>query len=230
MVLSSQKSELELQSPLHKFRKLRLYFAWPFFIALIFFAHSTNQGFLIGIPVIFLGELIRIWSHGYIQKSRALATDGPYAYVRNPLYVGNFLMGLGFCLVIWNPFIMTVYTIGFFGVYWITIKGEEQRLLHKFGNDFQSYIEHVPRFIPQLDPYSKRSHTKFEVRRIFIHGEQITILAITTLLLILYLRQETYQEGKRWISSELIAFNLLAFISAFLLLSAMIQRWIKKNA
>ncbi len=229
MPLSSEKSEVE-KAPLHKFRKLRLYFAWPFFMALVFFARSTNQGFLVGIPFIVLGELIRIWSHGYIQKSRELATDGPYAYVRNPLYVGNFLIGFGFCFITWNPFIISAYALGFFGVYWITIKGEEQRLSFKFGNDYQNYVQHVPRFIPQLVPYSKRSQEKFVIQRIFKHGEQITILAITSFLLFLYLRQEIYQEGKYWLSPELIIFNGLVLVSYLSLFILMVQRWRKKKS
>src|SRR3989338_4068988 len=86
-------SPLDSQFSFHRFRKLRLYFTWPFVIILAIYAKSTNQGFLVGAIFIVLGEIIRMWSHGYLRKSRRLAISGPYAYVRNPLYLGNFLIG-----------------------------------------------------------------------------------------------------------------------------------------
>ncbi len=224
-----QPSELELQVPLHKYRKLRLYFAYPFATAVAFLARSTNPGFLMGIPVIMLGEAIRIWSHGYIHKAKELAMDGPYAHVRNPLYVGNFLIGFGFCLIIWNPIMIALYVIGFMGVYWITIKAEEQRLALKFRGQFQDYMKHVPRFIPQFVPYQKRPRAKFEFQRVMRHGEQITIFAVITLLLILYLRQEIFQEGKPIASPDLAIFNVLLLVSSLLLIGTFIQRWVKKN-
>ncbi len=225
----SQPSELELQVPLHKYRKLRMYFVYPFIAVLAFFVRSTDQGFWMGIPVIVLGEAIRIWSHGYIRKAKELATNGPYAYVRNPLYVGNFLIGLGFCLIIWHPMILVFYAAGFFGLYWITIKGEEQRLSLAFKEDYQDYVKHVPRFVPRITPYQKRSYAPFELKRVTGHGEQITIFAVTALLLILYLRQEMFQKGKPLMSPELIIFNVLFLIDGLLLIGTFIHRWTKKN-
>ena len=114
----TQPFEVGLQFSFHRFRKLRLYFAWVFAVALAIYAKSTDRGFWLGIPVILAGEAIRIWSHGYLRKARQLASDGPYAYVRNPLYLGNFLMGLEFCIIIWHPVVGIVFTFGFFLVYW----------------------------------------------------------------------------------------------------------------
>lgn len=224
-----QSSEVEFEAPLHKYRKLRMYFAYAFTGVLALIARSTDRGFFIGIPVIFLGEIIRIWSNGYIRKARELATDGPYAYVRNPLYVGNFLMGLGFCLIIWNPLIVAIYTIGFFAVYWITVKGEEQRLSFKFKDQYEDYVKSVPRFIPRLVPYAKRSRSKFEFQRVIGHGELTTIFAVITLVLILYLRQEIFQEGKKLVSPELFTANLLFLISSVLLVVIFYRRWVKKS-
>ena len=221
--------QIEPEPPLHKYRKLRLYFAYLFIFVLIFLAKTSNSGFLFGIPVIFLGEAIRLWSHGYLRKAKELATDGPYAYVRNPLYVGNFLIGLGFSVIIWNPLVVALYTSGFLAVYWITIKGEEQRLSVKFKDQFQDYIKHVPRFIPHFIPYSKRSYSKFEFHRITGHGEQITIFAIINSLLFLYLRQEIFQEGKAFTSPELVIFDALLIINSLLLIGTIIQRRFKKN-
>ena len=187
-------SELDRQFSFHRFRKLRLYFAWIFVFLLLFFVKSTVTGFLIGTPFILAGEALRIWAHGYLRKARRLATDGPYAYVRNPLYLGNFLIGAGFCIVIWHPLIFVAFLFGFFAVYWITISGEEQRLSLKFENNFRDYSKAVPRFFPRLTPYKKRSGARFAPHRIWGHGEPITLFAILSLFFFLYVRQEFYQE------------------------------------
>lgn len=183
----------ENRSFFYRFRKLRMYGAWFFVSVLAIFARSTNLGFFIATPFIVLGEAIRIWSHGYLRKSRELATSGPYAYVRNPLYVGNFLIGFGFCLVIFHPVVLSVFVAGFFLVYWVTVKGEEERLALKFKEAYEHYTNQVPRFIPRLRPYQGRQEKAFQLHRVWGHGEYITILAIMGLFLVLYLRQEFYQ-------------------------------------
>ena len=206
-----EPSELDLQFSFHKFRKFRLQIAWLFACLLAVFAESSNRGFFMGIPVIFLGETIRIWSHGYLRKARQLATDGPYAYVRNPLYLGNFLIGFGFCLIIWHPMIVTSFVVGFYTVYWITVKGEEQRLAHKFGVQYAEYVKKVPRFIPHFSPYPNRSRALFRAHRIWGHGEHITILGILILLSVLYLRQEFYQQ-RNPITTESIVLIIFVFV------------------
>lgn len=216
-------SELDLLFSFHRYRKLRLYFAWPFVIALAVFAKSTEQGFWLGAPVIVLGEAIRVWSHGYLRKARQLAMDGPYAYVRNPLYIGNFLIGFGFCIIIWNPIIVSIFTLGFAIVYGVTIKGEEQRLSYKFKEEYERYRQKVPRLFPRLTPCGGRRNAKFKIHRVWGHGEPITILAILGLFLILYLRHELYQER-----AMLSGFVFMVLISTLLvglpLLSALYFR------
>lgn len=207
-------SELDLQFSFHRYRKLRLYFGWAFLIAVAFFAKSTDQGFLASVPLMLLGGALRVWSHGYLRKARELATSGPYAYVRNPLYMGNFLIGLGFCVVVWHPLIIFFFVVGFFAVYWVTIKGEEQRLRFKFKGRYENYIGNVPRFIPRFTPHSSSANARFALHRVFGHGEPITILGIILLYLILYLRQELYQDGKPF---SALTYSLLGL---FLLLGA----------
>lgn len=170
-----------------------MYVAWVFVLFLALFGRSTDRRFWVGIPLIILGEAIRIWSHGYIEKIKELATEGPYAYVRNPLYTGNFLVGLGFCFILWHPFFLAIYVVGFYLVYWVTVKGEEQRLISKFEGLYKEYLKFVPRFIPRFIPYAGRGKGGFVWSRLWEHGEHITILAILNLLILVYLRQEIYQ-------------------------------------
>lgn len=177
-------------------RKLRHYLAWPFAVILAVVTRSSDVGFYAGLPVILLGEAIRIWSSGHLLKGRQLATDGPYAFVRHPLYVGNFLLGLGFCVIIWNPLIVLSYVIGFFIVYRETIAVEEKKLQERFEPSFKSYKEQVHPFIPRFKPYPFRARDPFVLGRVWDHGEHIAILAIAVLIFTLYLRQIIYQEQR----------------------------------
>ncbi len=199
-------------------RKLRHYLAWPFAFALAMVAKSSDTGFVAGIPVIVLGEAIRIWSSGHLLKARQLVTDGPYAFVRHPLYVGNFLIGLGFSVIIWHPLIVLFFVIGFFAVYRVTIGLEEDKLRDRFEPSFQSYAEHVHPFIPRFAPYPYRSRDPFVWQRVWDHGEHIAILAITVLILAIHVRQEFYQEHRpihQWMSSLVWTVMLGAILAFF---------------
>ncbi len=222
----TQPFEMGLKFSFHRFRKLRLYVAWLFTIALAIYARSTERGFWIGAPVILVGEAIRIWAHGYLKKAKELATHGPYAFVRNPLYIGNFLIGFGFCLIIWNPIIGVVYPIGFFLVYWVTVRGEEQRLAFSFGDAYANYLQNVPRFLPRLVPYKDRTNGTFTFHRAWEHGECITILASLASFLLLYLRQELYQRH-RPLSAVSPGLWVLIIGVEILLCGATALRWLK---
>ena len=211
---SSSKTNLSF----YRFRKLRMYGAWLFVAVLAVFAKSTARGFLFAIPFVVLGEAIRIWSHGYLRKSRELATDGPYAYVRNPLYLGNFLIGFGFCLIVFHPIVMSVFLVGFFIVYWVTIKGEEERLTLKFEKVYERYSREVPRFLPCVKPYSNRTKKTFQLYYAQEHGEHITLLGIIDLFLILYVRQEFYQNHNSLTAISFMAIIGTAGITVLLLL------------
>lgn len=215
------------QTTFYRLRKLRLWFAWPFFLALCVYAKSSPQGFMVGIPIVILGEGIRIWSHGYLRKTRRLAIEGPYSYVRNPLYVGNLLIGFGFCVIIWHPVIAATFLLGFSFLYWVTIKGEEERLLCRFEKDYEAYCKNVRRFIPRLTPYrSKATSVVFAPHRVWGHGELITILAIIDLLILTYVRQELYQRGQV-LGLEMITYSLTGLVLAMVLIYALTTRQAK---
>jgi protein-S-isoprenylcysteine O-methyltransferase Ste14 len=101
-----------------------------------------------GIALLILGALTRSWAAGYIQKARALATTGPYALSRNPLYLGAAFMLTGVvCLV---PDLLTAAVLfgGFVVLYWTTIRSEEEFLRGRFGNEWDDYVAGTSRFFP----------------------------------------------------------------------------------
>ncbi len=179
-----------------KFRRPRFHFAWISLTLLAIYGRTSEFGFQLGVPIVILGELVRIWSQGSIQKKIRLSDSGPYAYVRNPLYLGNFLIGLGFATMFSNLFLLVLYVIGFFLIYRQTIKKEEEYLSGAYGKTFQDYCNSVPRFFPSLKPYPKRSGYPFDINLVLHHGEPITICAIIFLCIGLFLRQEWFQNER----------------------------------
>ncbi len=108
--------------------------------------------------LVLAGELLRIWSVGHSGtttrakslKAPALATGGPYAVVRNPIYVGNFLLGLGFVLLTRIGWVIALYVLFFAFQYRLIVSIEEEFLEGKFGDEYRTYKARVPRFVPRL--------------------------------------------------------------------------------
>ena len=101
-----------------------------------------------GIALLILGALTRSWAAGYIHKAKTLATTGPYALSRNPLYLGAAFMLAGtICLV---PDVLTaVVMFGIFiGLYYNTIHSEENFLRGRFGKEWDDYAFNTSRFFP----------------------------------------------------------------------------------
>ena len=150
-------------------------------------AAPTGRSILVGLPVVALGEAIRIWSSGHIGKDEWLTVDGPYSLSRNPLYLGNFFLGLGVSVMGRSPAILLLFLIGFYFIYKPTIESEEKKLGQKFGADYIAYCNRVPRFFPS--PWRWRVvWGRFEWRRVLGHREHHTWLGIVTILLLLVLR------------------------------------------
>jgi protein-S-isoprenylcysteine O-methyltransferase Ste14 len=100
-----------------------------------------------------LGLGVRAWAAGHIRKNAALAVSGPYAYTRNPLYLGSFLLGLGFTIASGRPLLWILFAALFLGIYWPVMRVEATTLAQLFGESYQRYARAVPLFLPRLTPY-----------------------------------------------------------------------------
>lgn len=130
----------------------------------IFLARPRPLSLAIGGGVSVLGLVIRAWASGHIRKNDSLATSGPYAYSRNPLYLGSFLLGLGFTIGSgWWP-LGIVFAALFLGIYFPVMRVESATLAKIFGADYQKYAEEVPLFFPRLTRYGNQATptTKFD--------------------------------------------------------------------
>jgi len=110
----------------------------------------TNLPTVAACLLILVGLGIRSWAAGTLHKSASVTQDGPYALVRNPLYVGSFLMMFGFCGLL-RDIPSALFVAGpMVAIYWVTTLREEKNLAHWFADDWPSYQRQVPRFIPKL--------------------------------------------------------------------------------
>jgi hypothetical protein len=97
--------------------------------------------------------LLRAWASGHIRKNDALAVSGPYAYTRNPLYLGSFILGLGFTIGSGRWWLGILFAALFLGIYLPVMRVESATLAELFGKTFRAYADAVPLFLPRLTPY-----------------------------------------------------------------------------
>ena len=125
---------------------------WLLALPFLWFASPTLSTCLAGGVVAMMGVAIRAWAAGTIQKNLRLATVGPYAFVRHPLYLGGLLIGLGLTLAGGHWIWPTTFLLFYARMYSATIGYEEEQLERLFGDDFRAYRARVPRLLPRLLP------------------------------------------------------------------------------
>jgi protein-S-isoprenylcysteine O-methyltransferase Ste14 len=144
--------------------KYRSYTPIPFLLLMLIFQQSTPLTLIIGFAITLVGELIRFWGVSWAgSETRAtggvggtfLIISGPFAYVRNPLYVGNILMylGLGIMSFALFPYLQIVAIFFFLIQYYFIVREEEKFLREKFKEDYKEFCAHVSAFLPRLFPY-----------------------------------------------------------------------------
>jgi protein-S-isoprenylcysteine O-methyltransferase Ste14 len=127
-------------------------------------AKPTRTALLAGACVSLLGLAIRAWASGHIRKNAQLATSGPYAFTRNPLYFGSFLLGLGFTIASGQVVLGLLFVALFLGIYFPVMRVEASTLAELFGKEYEVYKEAVPLFFPRLTPFrqSESERVKFD--------------------------------------------------------------------
>jgi protein-S-isoprenylcysteine O-methyltransferase Ste14 len=120
-----------------------------FVLAVLYFwlARPTWRSMAFGAIVVVPGLLIRALASGHVRKNESLATSGPYAYTRNPLYLGSLLMGVGFAVAARSWWVGVALIVMFFAIYVPVIRDEEAFLRRTFP-EFEEYARRVPRMLP----------------------------------------------------------------------------------
>ena len=128
-------------------QRLRVPCGFLLLIAFAWLSRPSTVSMSIGLPVSVLGLLLRGWASGHLAKDQHLATSGPYAYIRNPLYVGTLIVAAGIVIASRNIWLAAIFAFTFSLVYLPTIELEEQHLRGKF-NEYLEYASRVGRLIP----------------------------------------------------------------------------------
>jgi protein-S-isoprenylcysteine O-methyltransferase Ste14 len=137
-------------------RRIRVPLGFAFALLYFWLARPTMKSILIGIALVVPGLLIRAVASGQLQKNEQLATGGPYAYTRNPLYLGSLVLAIGFAVASRSWWIVAGIVLLFFAIYLPVIRAEETFLRERFPQ-FDDYARQVPRFFPRLSPAAQNS-------------------------------------------------------------------------
>ncbi len=154
------------------------------------FARPRPLTLIVGAVVALPGLALRAWAVGYLRKNEALATAGPYAHTRNPLYLGSFLIGLGFTIAAGRLILGVVFAVLFLGIYVPVMRVEATTLSELFGEHYRQYAKSVPLFLPRLsrhrDPASERK--KFDIGLYRRYREYRALLGLIAAWALLALR------------------------------------------
>ena len=135
-------------------RRLRVPLGFLFAGLYLVFARPTPGSLLLGMPLALAGLIVRGWAAGHIVKNERLATSGPYAHTRNPLYFGSFLIAAGFAIAAhWS---LLLLVIAFFVlIYGPTMEKERANIRGRFPEAYAAWESNVPAFVPRLTPWSQ---------------------------------------------------------------------------
>lgn len=108
-------------------------------LLVLWLARPTAQSLRIGLPIAIVGQLLRIWAAGHLEKSREITSSGPYRFTRHPLYLGSTVMGVGLAVAA-NHWAVALLILGYLAAtLWIAIRTEEAYLRATFGDTYDRY-------------------------------------------------------------------------------------------
>jgi protein-S-isoprenylcysteine O-methyltransferase Ste14 len=131
--------------------KLRVTFGFILVAAFVWLSAPTPESLEIGLPISFLGLALRAWASGHLEKNLDLAQSGPYAHLRNPLYVGTLATAAGFVIASQRWELGVLFAAVFLLIYLPVVELEEQHLRKLFPT-YANYAARVPKLIPRLSP------------------------------------------------------------------------------
>lgn len=170
-------------------RRIRVPLGFAFALLYFWLARSTWRSIALGAVLIVPGLVIRALASGHVRKNEALATSGPYAYTRNPLYLGSLLIGIGFALAARSWRVGGVLLVMFFAIYVPVIRGEERFLREKFP-EFEEYARRVPRMLPRITPARTTSNDPggFSLELYLRHREWNALLGAAGIVVVLVIK------------------------------------------
>jgi len=151
-------SESKLNSFLYRYRVRIGFFS---IIASILLSRSSPLSLLVGLGVIGCGLLLRTWACGHLRKEKVLAVSGPYRYTRNPLYLGNLIIGLGVVVSSRSIWVAVLLAVNFIIIYPFVINREKRRMKDFFPHEYEEFKRKVPLFFPRIPSSLPKSEVRF---------------------------------------------------------------------
>jgi len=167
--------------------RLRVPLGYAAGLVVLVLARPSPLPLAVGLAVAAAGEAVRIWASGHIEKTRSLATGGPYAHSRNPLYFGSITMALGVAIASASPWVILALVVYLVAFYPSAIRSEAAYVSGRFPQEYEQWSHAVPLFVPRLTPAGPR-RSRFEWRRVAMNKEWRTALAVPAVALLLFLR------------------------------------------
>lgn len=152
--------------------RLRVTTGFVLVVAFAWFSHPDRRSLFIGFPISMCGLLLRAWAAGHLEKDSQLATSGPYAYVRNPLYLGTLLVAAGLVIASKRWLLAALFAVVFAFIYLPAIELEQQHLAKLF-REFSEYARRVPPLWPTLRPIANARRFRW---RLYVHNREYQAL------------------------------------------------------
>ena len=169
-------------------RRIRVPLGFVFALFYFWLAHPSWKFIALGSVLIVPGLLVRALASGHVRKNEALATSGPYAYTRNPLYLGSLLIGIGFAIAARSWWVGGALVLMFFAIYLPVIRSEENFLRGQFP-EFDEYAQKVPRMFPRFTPAGAGDDAGgFSMQLYLKHREWNALLGALAIIAVLVLK------------------------------------------
>jgi protein-S-isoprenylcysteine O-methyltransferase Ste14 len=158
---------------------------WLVGVVVAALARPTPTALWLALPLALAGEALRIWASGHIEKTKRLATGGPYAHTRNPLYLGSLLIALGVAVACASPWVVLAVAAYFVAFYPAVMREEAAFLAAKFPSEYAAWAAAVPLFWPRPTPGGPRV-SRFEWAQVATNREWRTVLALPLVAALLF--------------------------------------------
>lgn len=169
-------------------QRLRVPIGFVTAILFVVFSRPSWLSLATGIPLALAGALIRAWASGHLRKNAELATSGPYAHTRNPLYFGSFVMAAGFAVAGGSWLIGAWLMVFFLAIYWPVMQAEAAHMQTLFGDSYARWSADVPLFLPRLTPYRSGQDRSFDFSQYSHHREWRALIGLGIVIAILILK------------------------------------------
>ena len=167
-------------------RRIRVPLGFAFAVIYVWLAAPSGVSLFAGVLVLLPGLLLRGVASGHVQKNQQLTTSGPYAYTRNPLYLGSLLLGAGFAIAARSWWILGLMLL-MFAVIYVPVIGGEERYLRQTFPEYEDYARHVPRLWPRFTAYGSQQ-SEYSSARYWKHREYRASLGCVVVLAILVIK------------------------------------------